>query len=312
MPYFDSHCHLQFKAYDENRDEVIGRCLERGMQMLTVGTQKDMSKAAVELAKTCRGQIYASIGLHPIHLHPRYVDEKEGAFTSREEDFDYDFYKELAQDETVVAIGETGLDFYHIPEDIPREEVIEKQKDVFLQHIKLAQELNKAIVIHCRDAYKELADLLDNEIPLLCKEGPGEVSKKANLKSKIGNRKLKGTVHCFTGNEEEVERLIKRGLLVGFTGVITFPPRKSNPEAQERLLEAVRRVPLDQLLIETDAPYLAPAEYRGKRCEPWMVEEVAKKVAELKETDVQTIMQVTSENGHRLFGIDRNPDTRHG
>lgn len=279
MALFDTHCHLQFKAFDDDRDAVIGRCLERGMRMLTVGTQRDTSRTAVELAKTSHGRIFAAIGLHPVHLHPRFVDEQEGAFKSREENFDYAYYRELAQAPEVIAIGETGLDFYHLPDDVPREEVIKKQTEVFLQHVKLAQELNKAMVIHCREAYRELADLIAQYAG------------------------VRGTVHCFTGTEEEAEQLLELGLYIGFTGVITFPPKASNPEAHERLLEAVRRVPLGRLLIETDAPYLAPAEYRGKKCEPWMVEEVAKKIAELKGLDVTAVKNATAENAEKLFGI---------
>ncbi len=247
--------------------------------MLAVGTQRDTSRAAVEVAKTGHGKIFAAIGLHPVHLHPRYVDEKESAFMSREEDFDYAYYRELAEAPEVIAIGETGLDFYHLPEDVPREEVIKKQTEVFLQHIELAKEVNKAMVIHCRDAYRELADVL--------RQHP----------------EIRGTVHCFTGTEEEAELLLSLGLSIGFTGIITFPPRAENPAAQERLLEAVRRVPLERLLIETDAPYLAPAAYRGKTCEPWMVEEVAKKVAELKGLDFVTVKNATAENAEKLFDM---------
>ena len=198
---------------------------------------------------------------------------------SREEDFDYAYYRELAEAPEVIAIGETGLDFYHLPEDVPREEVIKKQTEVFLQHIELAKEVNKAMVIHCRDAYRELADVL--------RQHP----------------EIRGTVHCFTGTEEEAELLLSLGLSIGFTGIITFPPRAENPAAQERLLEAVRRVPLERLLIETDAPYLAPAAYRGKTCEPWMVEEVAKKVAELKGLDFVTVKNATAENAEKLFDM---------
>ena len=256
------------------------------MQMLTVGTQRDTSAAAVELAKTSHGQIFAAVGLHPIHLHPRFIDEKEGAFMSREEDFDDAHYRELAQAPEVIAIGETGLDFYHLPDDVPRDAVIKKQTAVFLQHVQLAKELNKAMVIHCRAAYRELADALRP------------------------HPEIRGTVHCFTGTEEEAEWLLGLGLHIGFTGIITFPPRAENPQAQERLLEAVRRVPLERLLIETDAPYLAPAAYRGKQCEPWMVEEVAKKVAELKGLDVAIVKNATTENAEKLFGISDNPHTK--
>ena len=282
MSYFDTHCHVQFKAFDNNRDEVIGRCLERGMQMIAVGTQKDTSAAAVELAKTSHGQIFAAVGLHPVHLHPRYVDEQEGAFKSREENFDHDYYLKLARVPETIGIGETGLDFYHLPDDVPRDEVIRKQTEVFLAHIAVAQEAEKPLIIHCREAYGELADLIEK---------------------KFGANALSGTVHCFTGNEEEAERLVALGLHIGFTGIITFPPRAQNPKAQERLWEAVRRVPFERLLVETDAPYLAPAAYRGAVCEPWMVEEVAKKIAELKNMDVNTIKNATTENAEKLFKL---------
>ena len=280
MSYFDSHCHLQFKAYDKDRDDVIARCLDRGMQLTIVGTQKDTSHKAVELAKTCRGQFYAAVGLHPIHLHSTYVDESESNFKSREENFDYKYYKKLAQDESVIAIGETGFDFYHMPKDVPREEVEKKQKEVFLEHIKLAQELNKPLMIHCRDAYDSLFNA---------------------FKKQDG---IRGSVHCFCGTWEEAEKLLNLGLHIGFTGNITFPPKKSEPEKQKQLIEVVKRVPLDRLLIETDSPYLAPSRYRGEKCEPWMIEETAKKIAELKGVDVSIIKQTTSENGQKLFGIE--------
>lgn len=277
---FDSHCHLQFKAYDEDQNEVIARILESKTKCIIVGTQKDTSAAAAELAKKYPNQFYASVGLHPTHLHSRHVDEKEGAFKSREEDFDFDFYKKLAQDPTVVAIGETGLDYFRMPDHVSEQEIKQKQKEVFLQHIDLAEEVNKPMVIHCRDAYDDLAELW-----------------------KERNPKIKATVHCFTGNELEVEKLVSLGLYVGFTGIITFPPRKDDPEAQERLLEAVKRVPLEQLLVETDAPYLAPGIHRGKRCEPWMASEVAEKIAELKKIQKLDIINTTSSNAKKLFQI---------
>ncbi|OGL89353.1 hypothetical protein A3H75_02170 [Candidatus Uhrbacteria bacterium RIFCSPLOWO2_02_FULL_51_9] len=280
MSYFDTHCHLHFKAFDQDRDEVLVRCNERSMRMIAVGTQRDTSRAALELAQKNPGYIFASVGLHPVHLHPRFVDEQEGAFVSREEDFDANYYRALARAPEVVAIGETGLDFYHMPDDVPRDVVIKKQHDVFLAHIALAQEVGKPLIIHCREAYRELADVIERQ---------------------YGANIVRGTVHCFTGNEEEVERLIALGFYIGFTGVITFPPKASNPETQARLLEAVRRVPLERLLVETDAPYLAPAAYRGKKCEPWMVEEVVKKIAELKEIDASVVEAATAENAANLF-----------
>lgn len=257
---------------------MIDRVLESKTKCVVVGTQKDTSAAAVELCKKFPGQLFASVGLHPTHLHSRYVDEKEGAFTSREEDFDFNYYKHLAEDPAVVAIGETGLDYYRMPDHVSEKEIKKKQRDVFLDHIKLAEEVGKPMVIHCRDAYDDLAKLWKDREP-----------------------SVKATVHCFTGNEQEVEMLTTLGLYIGFTGIITFPPRKSSPLTQERLLEAVRRVPLEQLLIETDAPYLAPGKHRGKRCEPWMVSEVAAKVAELKNVEVGSVMKTTTINAENLL-----------
>ncbi len=280
MSYFDTHCHPQFKAFDNDRDEVLWRCKERDMRMIAVGTQRDTSQAALELAQKNPKYIFVSVGLHPVHLHPRFVDEQEGAFKSREENFDVDYYRTLARAPEVVAIGETGLDFYHLPNDVSRDVVIKKQHEVFLAHIALAQEMQKPLIIHCREAYRELADVIEHQ---------------------YGAHTLRGTVHCFTGNEEEAERLVALGFYVGFTGVITFPPKASNPEAHARLLEAVRRVPLERLLVETDAPYLAPAAYRGKKCEPWMVEEVVKKIAEIKVIDAVTVETATAENATHLF-----------
>ncbi len=277
---FDSHCHLQFKAYEQDRTDVIARILKSNTKCLIVGTQKDTSAAAAELAAQYPDQFFASIGLHPTHLHSRYVDEKEGAFKSREEDFDYDYYKTLAQESSVVAIGEAGLDYYRMPDHVTEDEIRKKQREVFLQHIKLAEKLNKPMVIHCRDAYDDLYDVWKERKP-----------------------SIQATVHCFTGNESEAEKLASLGLYIGFTGIITFPPRKSDPQAQERLLEAVRRVPMEQLLIETDAPYLAPGKHRGKRNEPWMVEEVAAKVAELKNMSADQVIEETEKNASTLFNV---------
>ena len=276
---FDTHCHVQFQGFKKDADEIVKKCGEKGMILNLVGTQKDTSRAGVEMAQKYPFT-YASIGLHPVHLFSTHIDEEESSFTSREEDFDYEYYKTLGQNPKVVAVGECGLDLYRLPEGRTVEEVLEKQKKVFTLQYKLAQELNLAMVIHCREAHQQLIDLL-----------------------KTMTSAVRGTVHCYTSNWYFAKQYLDLGLNLGFTGVITFPPRKTDPQAQIDLLEVVKNCPLERIVIETDAPYLAPQAYRGTRCEPPMVEEVIKKIAELKNLSFAEVEKATTENAKKMFGI---------
>ncbi len=291
---FDTHCHVQFNGFKKDADEVLKKCGEKGMILNLVGTQKDTSKAGVEMAQKYPFT-YASIGLHPVHLFSTHIDEEESKFLSREEDFDYEYYKSLGQNPKVVAIGECGLDLYRLPEGKTVEEVLEKQKRVFTSQYKLAQELNLAMVIHCRDPIPEA----------LLRYGAGAHQEMIELlKSLLGNEKeVRGTVHCYTSNWYFAKQYLSLGLNLGFTGVITFPPRKTDPQVQLDLLEVVKNCPLERIVIETDAPYLAPQAYRGTRCEPPMVEEVIKKIAELKNLSFTEVEKATTENAKKLFGI---------
>ncbi|MFA5062022.1 MAG: TatD family hydrolase [Patescibacteria group bacterium] len=272
----DTHCHIQFNAYKDDADEVLKRCQEKGMVLNAVGSQRDTSLRAVEYAEKY-DFIYATVGLHPIHTHENEVDEEEIKFKSREEDFDYGFYKKLASHPKVIAIGECGLELYHVPENIDKEKFLEKQKEIFLAQIQLAQELDLPLVIHVRDAHKEIIEILEKQ------------------------QNLKGVVHCYTSNWENAQKYLDMGLYLGFTGVITFPPKKTDPQSQIDLLEVVKNCPSDRILIETDAPYLAPQAYRGQRCEPWMVEEVAKKIAETRGQPLADIENIVFGNAKKLF-----------
>jgi len=276
----DTHCHIQFKAYKDDYEAVIKKCTDFGMILNAVGTQQTTSAKAVEFAQKF-DNVYATIGLHPVHLFPTYVDEAEGdAFVSRQENFDYEYYKQLGQNKKVIAIGECGLELFHIPEGKNEEEVLQKQRENFILQYKLAQELNIPLVIHVRDAHAQMIDLL-----------------------KSFNAKINGTIHCYTGNWEFAQEYLALGLHLGFTGVITFPAKKTNPKPQWDLLEVVRNIPTDRMLVETDAPYLAPQAYRGQRCEPWMVLEVNKKIAEVKGMGLEEIAKLTHENAARLFNL---------
>jgi len=194
----DTHCHLQFNAYKNDAEQVIGRCREKKMLMNVVGTQRDTSLAAVEFAEKYPN-IYATIGLHPIHTTSTEVDEEEVSFKSREERLDYKFYKKLASNPKVIAIGECGIELFHLPADADREAIVAKHRESFLMQAKLAQEFDLPMVIHVRDAYEEMID---------------------TLKLQITNYKLQipaGVIHCYTGNWTQAQKFLDLGLYLGFT-----------------------------------------------------------------------------------------------
>ena len=189
---------------------------------------------------------------------------------SRGEEFDYEFYKKLAGHPKAVAIGECGLDYYRLTSDTK-----EAQEKAFLQHIELAEEVKKPLMIHCRNAFADLIRIL-----------------------KTQSRKLKadypGVIHFFSGTTDDAKELLSLGFLFSFGGVITFTRDYD---------EVVRFIPLERIVLETDAPYVAPLPYRGKRNEPAYVIEVAKKIAELKDLSFEEITGETTKNARNIFGI---------
>lgn len=277
---FDSHCHAQFNAFKNDYEEVINHSGEKGVILNIVGTQSATSKRAVEIAERFKN-VYASIGLHPVHLFSACVDEEETTFVSREEKFDANYYRELAKSKKVIGIGECGFELFHLPSEVNKEEILKKQKEVFYAQYKLAKELDLTLIIHVRDAHQEMIDFL----------------------KEIGAADIRAVIHCFTGNLEEAKEYLNFGFYLGFTGVITFPPRKTNQESTLELLKVVKNIPQDRIVAETDAPYLAPQAYRGKRAEPWMVEEVVKKIAEIREKNFEDISETIFQNTVKLFGI---------
>jgi TatD DNase family protein len=282
--YIDAHSHLQFVAFDNDREEVLGRALEHDTWMINVGTQYDTSKNAVELAQGREG-VFAAIGIHPIHTGKSFHDEQElgegGAeFTSRGEEFDYDKYKELALNPKVVGIGECGLDYYRLEEG-----TAEKQRRSLEAQIALANEVGKPLMLHVRNgisgernAYRDIVEIL----------------KSANLK-------VAGDVHFFAGSIEDARAFLDLGFTLSFTGAITFS--KSNKPGMVDYAELVRYIPLDHILTETDSPYVAPRPFRGKRNEPLFVEKIAAKIAEIKGLPLNETAPVLVANARRVFGI---------
>jgi TatD DNase family protein len=276
--YIDIHSHVNFTAFDEDRDEVIRRALNNDTWVINVGTQIDTSKSAVELANKYKEGVYAIVGLHPIHTGASYHDVKElgegeAEFTSRGEIFDKNIYRELLKDKKVVAIGECGLDYYRCDE-----ESIEKQKKAFIGQIELANEFNKPLMLHIRNNPKDkIYNAYTDTLELLKKYS-----------------KVKGDVHFFAGNWQEAKAFLDFGFTLSFTGVITFTHDYD---------EVIRNTPLNMIMSETDSPYVAPVPYRGKRNEPVYVKEVVKRISEIKNLPEAEVAEAIMANAKRVFGI---------
>jgi TatD DNase family protein len=286
--YFDAHTHANLAAFHTDYKEVVDRALTAGVGMVNVGTQKDTSLRAVEIAREYPDGVYAAVGLHPIHTSASRHDEDElgggeaaRAFTSRGEEFNFEYYKKLALDPKTVAIGECGLDFYRIQNSEGGiEEVKKRQKKIFVEQIKLAHEVQKPLMIHCRDAFSDLIDLLIANYKLLFIDNPG-------------------IIHFFTGTKDDAQKLLEMGFTFTFGGAITYPPKSGMPDYRA----LVEYIPLDRILSETDAPFVAPVPYRGKRNEPAYVVEVVKKLAEIKNISVEEMAARTVENAQKILGI---------
>jgi len=314
----DTHAHLNFNAYKKDAEEVIRRSLDADIWMINIGTQYDTSKKAIEIAEKYEKGVYAAIGLHPIHLaesRRRVLDEgftphrretglvkikndtEEIEIKTREEEFDYEKYKSLAKSKKIVAIGEFGLDYYWRPKTTKKKEIFkQKQKEAFLQQLKLAKELNLPVILHCRVAHAELLELLN--------------SKFKNQKSK-----LDGVMHGFVGTVKDLENYLELGLYIGYNGIIFKNIEGINFE------ENIRKTPLDKILVETDCPYLTPPQEQGRN-EPLFVKYVAEKIAKIKNIRAkrtlfssspsfllrknsvyEEISRITTENAQKLFNI---------
>jgi len=276
MKYFDCHTHVNFVAFKDDREEAFRRAANAEVGMIVVGTQFDTSSDAVKVAEA-HDDVYAAIGLHPIHSTKSYHDEKElgpafaeaaagkEGFVSRGEIFDVAKYEMLGQSAKVVAIGECGLDYYRLEEGTKK-----VQEETFVQQIELANHLNKPLMLHIRNAYEDALALLK------------------------AHAKVKGDVHFFAGDWNIARKFLDFGFTLSFTGVLTFARDYD---------EVVKNAPLDMLLSETDAPYVAPVPYRGKRNEPAYVVEVVKAIAGIRGEPLEKVRDQLAANARRVFGL---------
>lgn len=287
MKYIDIHAHINFKAFENDRDAVISRSLENDTWIINIGTQYDTSKKAVEITNEYKEGVFACIGLHPIHTGASYHDISElgeggKEFTSHGEVFDKEKYRALAKNGKVVGIGECGLDYYHLDEYS-----IEKQKIAFIDQIKLANELNLPLMLHVRNnpnnkthnAYFDVYELIKQYSDV--------------------QRPIKGVSHFFAGSIDDMKRFVEIGVMVSFAGPITYKPK---PEICD-YFGVIKETPLDMILSDTDSPYVAPVPHRGKRNEPLYIKDIVSKIAQIKGLDVDQMSQFILNNAKRLFDI---------
>lgn len=262
MELIDSHAHIDFPQFDEDRDAMLQRARDAGVQtLLAIGTGPGPEKLDAALPYAERHDwIFTTVGIHP-------HEAKEVTQAHLDE------LGRLAQHPKVIALGEIGLDYFydHSPRDV--------QAKVFSQQMELARAAKLPIIIHCRDAWDDCLAQIEREWTL----------------SALG-----GILHCFTGAIDHAKRALDMGFLISFAGNSTYPKARN-------IRDVAKVLPLENILIETDAPYLAPQPYRGKRNEPAYVAEVVKTLAAVRDLAAEEIAAATAENFRRFFRIAR-PD----
>ncbi len=252
---FDTHAHYYDKKFDPDRDEILSKMKENGVgYIINAGCDVETTRRCIALAERY-DFLYATAGIHPNH-------------TSDMNDRSLDAIKMLAKHPCVKAIGEIGLDYFHKYTDR------EVQKEAFARQIVLSSELHLPFVIHCRDACRDVLDILKSEY-----KGGGAL------------------MHCFSESKETAKIVLDMGLTIAIGGTVTF---KNNV----RTVEAVRYIPMEHLVIETDSPYLSPTPHRGERNSSLYIHYVAEKIAEIKGLSVEEVIETTTQNAKNFFGID--------
>ncbi len=259
--YTDSHTHLYLEAFSDDRKEMVRRALNAGVtRMLLPNIDSQTIEEMYALADLFPGSCYPMMGLHPTSVKENYQEELR-------------IIESHLNRPGIVAIGETGIDLYW------DKTFIQEQKVAFKTQIQWAKKMKLPIIIHARDSFREIFQVLDKE----------------------GNIGLQGVFHSFTGNMSELEQALSYGFMIGINGIVTF--KNSNLE------EIVRAIPLDRLLLETDAPFLSPVPHRGKRNESSYLVHIAEKVAEINHLSKEEIGEITNANIDKLFKMNPRHDT---
>lgn len=303
MKLTDTHCHLDFDKFDEDRDAVIQRALEVGVERILVpALDLASSRAVIQLAKS-HPNVFAAVGFHPTDLdtwddnsinelkslidfsHVARSGEAVKGPANREGDSPLAPRPRNDKDK-IVAIGEIGLDYYWVEE--PEKRAF--QREILKQQLRLAQEANLPVVIHMREENDAWFGQASADLLAILTEWQNELQ--------ATNHPLAekpGVLHSFNGNLETAQKAMARNFHIGVTGPVTY----KNAEEKRRI---IRRLPLEKILIETDAPFLTPLPHRGRRNEPSFVTHIADKIAEIHNTTLEQVAKITSDNANRLFG----------
>jgi TatD DNase family protein len=278
----DTHAHLDFPEFAGEVDAVVARAREAGVsRIIVIGTTLESSRQALRFAEQCPG-VYAVVGIHPTSV------------SKEREDFIHEL-QQLADHPKVVAIGETGLDYHYLPSSLRKREVsettfgasstetieaeladeaeIDTQAAAFEQQLELAAAKSKNVVIHQRDAWEDTVRIL-----------------------RPYSSRVRGVFHCFNGTIEQASEAIALGHYISFTGIVTFKNAMD-------LREVAANIPEERIMVETDAPFLAPVPFRGKRCEPAFVRETAAAIAAVRKTTFETFSTQTTKNAERFFAL---------
>ena len=278
----DTHCHIDEEAFEPDREEVIARQQQSGVQaMIVPGVNVASINSVMELCHAHPGYCYPALGLHP-------------------EDVKADWREQLATVEAairahrdeLVAIGEIGLDYYW------DKTFKEEQKEVLRRQLLLARELNLPVILHNREATEDILSIV-NTIA-------NDQSPMTNDQSPITNNQLRGVFHCYSGSKETAEIILKMGFYLGIGGVLTFKNSKLSETLRELNQSEIKNQQseiLNRLLLETDAPYMAPTPHRGERNESRFMALVAERLAQVLNVSVDEIIEATSANARQLFGI---------
>ncbi len=265
--FIDTHAHLNFNAFKLDWEQVAQRAHAKNVKaIINIGSNYKTSKEAVEIAKKIPF-LYAAVGLHPIHV--------------KDEDFNEEKFLKLIKNKKVVAIGETGLDYYFRSAKAEENKLVyydksnsEIQKEVFEKSLKMAMVSSKPMILHSREASEDVLSILLGQKP-----------------------EPRGVMHCFQEDWRFAKIIIEMGLYISFTGLITFTKNY-------KTFEVIKNMPLERILIETDCPFMTPEPYRGKRNEPSFVIEIAKKIAEIKKIPLEKVAETTTKNAKELFKLD--------
>lgn len=264
----DAHCHLNFQAFTDDVEEVIKRAKDKDIKIINVGTSLNSSETAIKLSDKYLG-LYATVGIHPHH-----ADKLEKDWENKLE--------ELAKHPKVVAIGEMGIDYFHYESNGVTNKDL--QKELFIKQINIAHRLNLPLMIHNRQAGKDILKILDENKSVL--------------------RNPPGLFHCFSGDIEFLKKVLDLGFYIGFDGNITYPGIAKGETTA--LSDLIRSTPIDRIIAETDSPYLTPIPHRGKRNEPSFVELVIESIAEIKNLSKKDLIRQTDENADILFDLKKH------